>query len=204
MTKFIERIFSAMRNQETQVLDQVANDVMEAKEKGSLTADQYDMSRLDDGKVLIKDKINNESTVAEESGKGISLEPYDSRVHSSKERFYLIDSNGMVRAMNQEILLRPILKENPDWKLVSQNELNSMVEDRKFSAKGEQKVFTKFYMTYAVSDGDGNFLGFFEKHDAIRMVQDHPEYSMVTALEYNEKNLGNPTDYKSKFRIINR
>ena len=204
MTKFIERIFSAMKNQESQVLDQVANDIMEAKENGNLTADQYDMSRLGDGKILIKDKVNNEDTVADESGKGIILEPYDKEVHSSKERFYLIDSNGMVRAMNQEILLKPIMKENPDWKLVSQKELNSMVKDKKFSAKGEQKVFTKFYMTYAVSDGDGKFLGFFEKHDAIRMIQDHPEYSMVTALEYNEKNLENPIDYKSKFRIINK
>lgn len=60
-TKFMQRVFSAIDNQESEVLDQIQKDIEIAREDGSLTSEQYDIE-VTDGRTMITDKINNEVT----------------------------------------------------------------------------------------------------------------------------------------------
>lgn len=60
-TKFMQRIFSAVENKESEVLDQIQKDIEIALEDGSINTEEYDISVSDD-KVLLLDKVNNETT----------------------------------------------------------------------------------------------------------------------------------------------
>lgn len=64
-TKLMQRIFSAYKNQEDAVLNQVQNDIEIAKEDGRLETEQYSIIADDEG-IDIYDKINNEVTHIDE------------------------------------------------------------------------------------------------------------------------------------------
>lgn len=68
-TKFMTRIFSAIENDETAVLEQLDKDLDIAKEDGSCEGDQYVITASDD-KVILHDKVNNEDTeiIEDENG----------------------------------------------------------------------------------------------------------------------------------------
>jgi hypothetical protein len=61
-TKFMDRVFSAMENQESEVLNQIENDVDIALEDGGLYDEEYDIQKVGDKLSIIKDKVNNEDT----------------------------------------------------------------------------------------------------------------------------------------------
>ena len=69
-TRFMERMFSATDNQEEEVLNQVAGDINEAKANGEVDTDELKYEKIDDNRVLITDKANNEITIAEEGEEG--------------------------------------------------------------------------------------------------------------------------------------
>jgi hypothetical protein len=68
-TKFMTRIFSAINNEETEVLEQLDKDIDIAKEDGSCDTDQYTITASDD-KVILHDKVNNEDTEIIENENG--------------------------------------------------------------------------------------------------------------------------------------
>ena len=69
-TRFMERMFSATENKEEEVLNQVANDIQEAKANGEVDTDELKYETLENGQVLITDKANNEITIAEQGEEG--------------------------------------------------------------------------------------------------------------------------------------
>lgn len=73
-TKFMTRIFSAMENKESELLDQVDNDINVALEDGSCKADgQYSMDKIDEKTVKIHDDVNDEDTIAEVNDSEVKL-----------------------------------------------------------------------------------------------------------------------------------
>jgi hypothetical protein len=204
MNRLIQRIFSAMENQETPVLDQIANDIQEAREKGSIETSQYRIDNLGNGKVVITDSENGEKTLAEDAGSRIKLDKYedDGNVYISNKKFYLIDDEGKVRAINSIRMIRPLLKINPNWTMLSREDFNSKFLNSEGNS-GDLKVFSKFHRKYAVSDGTGKFLGYFNKFMAKNMTDENPDYSMTKAVEYGEKNQAEPKVQRSKFKIVN-
>nr|DAK84311.1 MAG TPA: hypothetical protein [Caudoviricetes sp.] len=204
MNRLIQRIYSAMENQETPVLDQIANDIQEAREKGSIETSQYRIDNLGNGKVVITDSENGEKTLAEDAGSRIKLDKYegDGNVYISNKKFYLIDDEGKVRAINSIRMIRPLLKINPNWTMLSREDFNSKFLNSEGNS-GDLKVFSKFHRKYAVSDGTGKFLGYFNKFMAKNMTDENPDYSMTKAVEYGEKNQAEPKVQRSKFKIVN-
>lgn len=204
MNRLIQRIYSAMENQESQVLDQIANDIQEAKDKGSISTSQYDIENLGDNKVIITDKENGEKTLAEDAGSRIKLEKYDDSVYISNKKFFLIDDEGKVRAVNSIRMIKPILKLHPDWEMLSREDFNSKFLNNEENSGNLSKTFSKFHRKYAVSDGSGKFLGYFNKFMAKNMIDEHPDYSMLKAVDYGNLNKETPKIQKSKFKIINK
>ena len=64
-TRFMSRMFSAVNNEETEVLEQVAGDIENAKKNGSVENDELTYVHLGDNKVEVTDKENGQQTIVE-------------------------------------------------------------------------------------------------------------------------------------------
>jgi hypothetical protein len=73
MSKLLTRIYSAIENQEDELLDQIENDIDIALEDGQMEADDYRIEKIDDSNVKIHDKVNDEDTFAIVSDSNIDL-----------------------------------------------------------------------------------------------------------------------------------
>jgi len=69
-TRFMTRIFSATAEGDEELTSQVARDIEEAKQKGSVTTDELTYVDLGEGKVEITDNENGERTIAEKAEDG--------------------------------------------------------------------------------------------------------------------------------------
>lgn len=69
-TRFMERMFSASEKQEEKVLNQVAGDIQKAKEGETVDTDELKYEKVGDNQVMVTDKGNNETTIAEVSEDG--------------------------------------------------------------------------------------------------------------------------------------
>jgi len=87
----MSRIFSAMENNEDQVLNQLEDDINMALEDGTCEAcGQYSIEKIDDSTVKINDLVNDESTIADlETDGEIKLSnPKDEILKASKTRSF--------------------------------------------------------------------------------------------------------------------
>ena len=64
-TRFMSRMFSAVNNEETEVLEQVAGDIENAKKNGSVENDELTYVHLGENKVEVTDKENGQQTIVE-------------------------------------------------------------------------------------------------------------------------------------------
>ena len=69
-TRFMERMFSATEDKEENVLNQVAGDIQKAKEGEAVDTDELKYEKVGDNQVMVTDKGNNETTIAEVSEDG--------------------------------------------------------------------------------------------------------------------------------------
>ena len=76
-TRFMDRLFSATEEGDSELTDQVADDIETAKDQGAVDTDEVVYEDAGDGKVAITDKGNGEVTIAERSDDGnYDLYPY--------------------------------------------------------------------------------------------------------------------------------
>lgn len=64
-TRFMSRMFSAVNNEETEVLEQVAGDIENAKKNGSVENEELTYVHLGENKVEVTDKENGQQTIVE-------------------------------------------------------------------------------------------------------------------------------------------
>jgi len=64
-TRFMERLFSACNDGDTEIVNQVDSDIREAEANGKFEDDEVSYVSLGEGKVLVTDKENQEQTVIE-------------------------------------------------------------------------------------------------------------------------------------------
>lgn len=69
-TRFMSRMFSAVNNEETEVLEQVAGDIENAKKNGSVENDELTYVHLGENKVEVTDKENGQQTIVETAEDG--------------------------------------------------------------------------------------------------------------------------------------
>jgi hypothetical protein len=108
----MNRIFSAIANNEDQVLDQLNKDIDIAKEDGICDADQYTITANDD-KIILHDKINDEDTEI------INLENGDTT-------FSAVDTNGDPKP--EGVLPLVTEKSGKDFSEMTDEELDETIE----------------------------------------------------------------------------
>lgn len=153
------------------------------------------------GKVLRANDENGDVTTVESNGKKISvkkdlIKPIDkkkdmnSTFSKSRARKYLINKNGIPEAFGWESSLGRIAKSHPDWKLVSEYDLNAYKNSltKKFSMMSDdtQRSFTRPYRRYAVLDNKGELVHIVDITNAKGMVMKNPGWTMVREREYRQ------------------
>ena len=89
-TRFMTRIFSATAEGDEELTSQVAREIEEAKQKGSVTTDELTYVDLGEGKVEITDNENGEQTIAEKAEDGnYDLYPAGVEIQSEQIEGYL-------------------------------------------------------------------------------------------------------------------
>lgn len=68
ITKFMQVMFSAVEDKDEELANQVAGDIEAAKENGEVDTDEVNYKHIGDGNVMVHDKVNNEVTIAQQSG----------------------------------------------------------------------------------------------------------------------------------------
>jgi hypothetical protein len=58
----MQRVFSAIEAEESEILNQIENDVDIALEDNKIQDEEYDMDKLSDSTVIVRDKVNDEIT----------------------------------------------------------------------------------------------------------------------------------------------
>lgn len=250
MNKLMTRIYSAMNNGEGPILDQLENDIQIAKEDGKLDTEEYNISPMEDGSVVIHDKVNNEDTKAVDTGEGITLSEIpgntredlvigspvtwvdssgnsntgrlieingglsqvelnnkiitvntdllnqmklteDRGFSKSRARKYLVDGGGNLMAMGWESSLGKLQKDHPEWKLVSEYDLNAFKNgiEKRFSSFSleNQKLFTKQNRRYVVLDATGKLQHIVDIDNAKGLVEKNKDWTMVKEAAYNQK-----------------
>lgn len=84
-TKLMQRVFSAIENEEDKVLYQLNQDIEIAKEDGKLDAEQYSII-VDESGIDIYDKVNNEITHVEDTDNTYKLSPKEVESKSMTRR----------------------------------------------------------------------------------------------------------------------
>lgn len=248
MNKLMTRIFSAMDNKESMILDQLETDIDIAKKDGKLDTEEYNITPMEDGSVVIHDKVNNELTKAVDTDEGITLseipgntikdlvingpvtwidnsgnsstgrlleingglsqvelngkiitvntdllnqmETTNKGFSKSRARKYLIDSSGNPVAMGWESSLGKLMKDHPDWKLVSEYDLHAYANKvtKKFSNFSEenQKLFTKPYRRYAILDSTGKHLYTVDMSNVKGILDKNPGWTAMKEVEFNK------------------
>ena len=69
-TRFMERMFAATENAEENVLQMVFSDIQKAKEGEAVDTDELKYEKVGDNQIMVTDKGNNETTIAEISEDG--------------------------------------------------------------------------------------------------------------------------------------
>ena len=69
-TRFMERMFAATENAEENVLQMVFSDIQKAKEGDAVDTDELKYEKVGDNQIMVTDKGNNETTIAEISEDG--------------------------------------------------------------------------------------------------------------------------------------
>jgi len=72
-TKFMERIFSAIENDEKELTNQINHDLDMAMEDGNVDTEEYSMKKMSDNEVEIHDKVNDEDTIAKVGEDNVEL-----------------------------------------------------------------------------------------------------------------------------------
>lgn len=86
-TRFMERMFSATENTEENVLQMVFSDIQKAKEGEAVDTDELKYEKVGDNQVMVTDKGNNETTIAEisEDGNVDLYNPEDAVIEESTQ-----------------------------------------------------------------------------------------------------------------------
>jgi hypothetical protein len=129
----MNRIFSAIANNEDQVLDQLNKDIDIAKEDGICEADQYTITASDD-KIILHDKINDEDTEI------INLENGDTT-------FSAVDTNGDPKP--DEVLPLVTEKNGKDFSEMTDEELDETIELMSVKASRVKKFSLESLRTFA-------------------------------------------------------
>lgn len=182
-TILMRRIFTAIANEEDQVLDQIEKDIATAKESGSLITDEYDLRRQLDGSITIKDKVNNEVTRAVENDNNIELSPVRSLIVGSSVTW--VDGSGtrhIGTLMSTEGELSKVLL---NGKLITVKTIN-LSQGNGTSTKNYSKARASMFLV----DENGNLRAYGWLQSLSAMKKAHPKWKIITNYDWNALNNG--------------
>ena len=109
-TRFMDRLFSATEEGDSELTNQVADDIETAKDQGTVDTDEVVYEDAGDGRVAITDKGNGEVTIAERSDDGnYDLYPY---YPTENLESYLHPGEDGVTPGNQQVGVRESYKDH--------------------------------------------------------------------------------------------
>lgn len=177
MNHLIDRLYSAIENSESVILDQIRNDIYSVINGKEIDTDEYRI--VADGKdILIHDKVHDENTKVSTSDEGLRLEDVPIKSLKSYSDSILLDSENNVIAVGPEYKFKELLKSNPTWKLSNLYEMPT----------SKQKLFTSRLRKYAVLDDQGRFKVIVDKNTALELVKTHKDWVMIREREYWQLN----------------
>lgn len=126
-TRFMSRMFSAVNNEETEVLEQVAGDIENAKKNGSVENDELTYVHLGDNKVEVTDKENGQQTIVEIAEDG-NYDLYPAGVELPTEQpegFLHPEGDGVTPGDQEGAADEKVEDHNPDETLAATVEENA-------------------------------------------------------------------------------
>ena len=130
-------MYSATENQDTELTDQVSADIEDAKVNGSVDTDEVSYVNLGSGRVLIIDKENGESTVAEADPEeeGYSLEGFENP-DTALEKYLHPEADGVTPNENVQTEVTESVEENH----LGGKDIADAVEDKTVEENAEGDV----------------------------------------------------------------
>lgn len=182
-TKLMQRIYSAIINGEDPILDQLEHDLNQARLDGSLYTNEYSIRSYSDNVLSIKDKMNNQITIATFSDNDIQLSPANSKLAPGTPVSW-IDGEGSTHYG----VLVSINGDKSDVK--SGDKIISVSTMLLNSSDKLSKTFTKKRASMFLVDEKGNLMGYGWLQSLMTLKKSHPKWKLITNYDWNAVNNG--------------